>query len=78
MAKANLLEFMIPVSKNKDPRNGKGGIPPHPFRTFSFRNKRSTLTINKETPKEDFLPLRNVLIHEYFGVEIATVWHTAN
>lgn len=37
----------------------------------------STERLYPDIPWDQMNGMRNILIHEYFGVDVATVWHTA-
>ncbi len=37
----------------------------------------TTRRLYPDIPWDQMNGMRNILIHEYFGVDVATVWHTA-
>lgn len=37
----------------------------------------STRLLYPDIPWDQMNGMRNILIHEYFGVDVSTVWHTA-
>jgi uncharacterized protein with HEPN domain len=39
--------------------------------------KLTTRRLYPDIPWDQMNGMRNILIHEYFGVDVATVWHTA-
>jgi len=51
------------------------------FEIIGEASKNIPLDIRKSHPMipwEQMGGMRNVLIHEYFGVDVDTIWHTAN
>lgn len=50
------------------------------FEIIGEASKSIPLTIRRsytQVPWEQMNGMRNILIHEYFGIDVSTVWHTA-